>query len=181
MGVDFLRLCDNCPMSVWVDLRYLPILLIKIHCFGIIFNTMRIILDTNVLVAGLRSRRGSSFELIKLIGTNQFEIVSSTAIFFEYESVLHREGLFVGFNHSQIDDFLDYLASVIEWQKIYFLWRPKLKDPKDDMVLEVAVNASVDYIVTWNIKDFKNRNPFQLEVITPQEFLTQLRKSNEYN
>ena len=71
-------------------------------------------------------------------------------------------------------DILDYLCMVSEHRRIFFLWRPFLKDPKDDMVLELAVEAEVEYIVTHNLKDFHGVEHFGIKAITPKEFLRKI-------
>ncbi len=134
----------------------------------------KIVLDTNVLIAALRSQKGASFQILKLIGRGQFDIVLSVPLFLEYEDVAKRTSRAVGLRHSDIEDILDYLCSVGEHREIFFLWRPFLKDPMDDMVLEVAVESSCDYIVTHNIKDFGGIQKFGVEAIRPGEFLRKL-------
>ncbi len=134
----------------------------------------KIVLDTNVLIAALRSRKGASFQVLKLIGRGQFDIVLSVPLFLEYEDVAKRTSRAVGLRHSDIDDILDYLCSVGQHREIFFLWRPFLKDPMDDMVLEVAVESNCDYIVTHNIKDFGGIEKFGIEAIRPGKFLRKL-------
>jgi putative PIN family toxin of toxin-antitoxin system len=144
---------------------------------GITYNTImkkKIVLDTNVLIAALRSRKGASFQVLKRIGRGQFDIVLSVPLFLEYEDVAKRTSRAVGLRHSDIDDILDYLCSVGEHREIFFLWRPFLKDPMDDMVLEVAVESNCDYIVTHNIKDFRGIEKFGIEAIRPGKFLRKL-------
>ncbi len=132
----------------------------------------RIVLDTNVLVAGLRSRRGASFKLLSLIGEAPFEICLSVPLLFEYEDVLNRAALKVP--KSAVEDVLDYLCSVAHLQEIHFLWRPLLKDPKDDMVLELAVASGAAEIVTFNIADFQSVDQFGVQAVTPAKFLVEL-------
>ncbi len=134
----------------------------------------KIVLDTNVLIAALRSQKGASFQILKLIGRGQFDIVLSVPLFLEYEDVAKRTSRAVGLRHSDIEDILDYFCSVGEHREIFFLWRPFLKDPMDDMVLEVAVESSCDYIITHNIKDFGGIQKFGVEAIRPGEFLRKL-------
>ena len=92
----------------------------------------------------------------------------------EYESTAKRQSRSIGLLHSDIDDILDYLCMVSEHRRIFFLWRPFLKDPKDDMVLELAVEAEVEYIVTHNLKDFHGVEHFGIKAITPKEFLRKI-------
>jgi len=131
-------------------------------------------IDTNVLVTALRSNRGASFKLLQFVGTGKFAISLSVPLLIEYESVIKRKK----FKHlidSDIDDVLNYLCKVADKRDIFFLWRPFLKDPKDDMILELAVEAGCQYIVTYNLDDFKEIQKFGISAITPKQFLTKLR------
>ena len=138
-------------------------------------QTYQIALDTNVLITALRSSLGASYKLLTLIGqTEAFEINLSVPLVLEYEEVTKRLSADIGLTHEDIDDILDYLCTAANKRDIFFLWRPFLKDPKDDMVLELAVEASCDFIVTYNEKDFRGSETFGLEVITPKAFLQRI-------
>ncbi len=138
-----------------------------------------IVLDTNVIIAALRSKRGVSYKLLSLVGTHQFEIHDSVALILEYEDVIqrHREGL--GLSNKEVSIFIDTLCSMAHHHKIYFIWRPFLTDPKDELVLELAVSAQCEYIVTHNIKDFRGTEKFSIRAITPKEFLQIIREVKE--
>jgi putative PIN family toxin of toxin-antitoxin system len=140
-------------------------------------NPLRIVIDTNVLVAGLRSRNGASFELLRRLGSPDFLPVISPPLCLEYEDVLSRPGLVPGFTPQDAADFVDYFVSVSEERRVYFLWRPWLQDSKDDMVLEVAVAGSAGHIVTHNTRDFVGAERLGISIVTPDQFLTLLRKS----
>jgi putative PIN family toxin of toxin-antitoxin system len=133
----------------------------------------RIVLDTNVLVSALRSSQGASFKLVSLIGKEKFSVHLSVPLVLEYEEVLLRTKPDV-LSKQDIEDFLDYLCSVGEHHKIFYLWRPFLKDADDDMVLELATNAMCSRIVTFNTKDFVGSEQFGLSVVTPPEFLREI-------
>jgi putative PIN family toxin of toxin-antitoxin system len=133
----------------------------------------RIVLDTNVLVSALRSSQGASFKLVSLIGQGKFSLHVSVPLVLEYEEVLLRTNPDV-LGEQDIEDFLDYLCKIGEHHKIFFLWRPLLKDADDDMVLELATNAMCSHIVTFNVKDFVGSEQFGLKVITPSEFLREI-------
>jgi putative PIN family toxin of toxin-antitoxin system len=130
-----------------------------------------IIMDTNVLFAGLYSSSGASFQILRLIDTEKIEPVISTTLLFEYEDVLKREQTELKLSHKQVDIILDNICALSKFQKIYFLWRPYLKDPKDDHVLEVAVASKTKMIVTHNLKDFKGVEKFGIKAIPPSKFL----------
>ena len=136
---------------------------------------IQIVIDTNVFLSALRSNRGASFLLLMLVGqTNLFEVNLSVPLVLEYEDVAKRPGLVPLLSMQAIDNILDYLCSVAHRHTIFFLWRPFLKDPKDDMVLELAVEAQCDYIVTFNRKDFVGSDQFGVAVVTPQGFLRKI-------
>ncbi len=131
----------------------------------------RVVLDTNVVVAALRSNRGASFRLISEIDSGRFEVCISVPLVLEYEAALVRQARSLRLARRDISDFLDYVCSVARRQPIFFLWRPRLRDPGDDMVLEAAVAAGARYIVTFNKRDFESGHPLPVRVATPQEFL----------
>jgi predicted nucleic acid-binding protein len=135
----------------------------------------RVVLDTNVLVAGLRSSLGASHQVLSLAGTGRFTHVVSVALLFEYEAALTRPESGVRLDRKAIDDVLDYLCAAGHRQHIYFLWRPTLPDPCDDLVLEVAVHGECDRIVTFNTRDFAGSERFGIRPETPARFLRSLR------
>ena len=134
-------------------------------------KTTTIIMDTNVLFAGLYSSTGASFQILRLIDTGKIKPVISTTLLFEYEDVLKREQTKLELSHKQVDIILDNICALSKFQEIYFLWRPYLKDPKDDHVLEVAVASKTKMIVTHNLKDFKGVEKFGIKAIPPGKFL----------
>lgn len=137
--------------------------------------TLRLVLDTNVLVAGLRSRRGASHQVLTLVGTGRFAHVVSVPLVLEYEEVLKRRGAGHRLSRTDVDAILDYLCATGEHQSIHFLWRPLLPDSRDDMVLEAAVNGQCDRIVTFNQRDFAGSERFGVSPVSPVAFLQQIR------
>lgn len=141
-------------------------------------NTMhypaRIVIDTNVWVAALRSRLGASFLLVSQLGGSQFQTVVTVPLLMEYEDVLMRPGT-VPLAPTAVEDLLDYLCSTAIHQTVHFLWRPRLSDLRNDMVLEAAVNGRCDAIITWNLRDFAPAAEFGIQVLTPQTFLRTLK------
>ncbi len=130
-----------------------------------------IVMDTNVLVAALKSSRGASFRLLSLVEHGLFTLHVSTPLVSEYEAVLKR-GI-TSLSAEEIDDVIDFLCSRAVLNKIFFLWRPVLKDQDDDFVLELAVKANAA-IVTWNVADFKQAARFGITVMNPRDFLASL-------
>jgi putative PIN family toxin of toxin-antitoxin system len=131
----------------------------------------QVILDTNVLVSGLRSRRGCAFQILSLVGTGKFDIHLSIPLVLEYQEVLHRELSNLYITAEDIESIIAFHCSVATRHQIFFLWRPYLPDPKDDMVLELAVKARCDSVVTYNIRDFVGIERFGLKAISPADFL----------
>jgi len=133
------------------------------------------VIDTNVFVAALRSQYGASYKLLMLLDSGKFEINLSVPLVIEYEDAGKRlVGKRSGLKVSDIDDVLDYVCSVANRKKVHYLWRPFLSDPKDDMVLELAVSAGCEIIVTYNKDDFKGVEQFGVRVMTAQEFLHEI-------
>jgi putative PIN family toxin of toxin-antitoxin system len=130
-----------------------------------------IVIDTNVIIAALRSKKGASNKLLSLVGTSKFEIHDSVALILEYEDVIQRQRTELGLSEDEVSIFIDSLCSMAHHHKIYFLWRPSLPDVNDELVLELAVSANCEYILTHNIKDFKGTEKFGIKAITPKEFL----------
>jgi putative PIN family toxin of toxin-antitoxin system len=124
----------------------------------IIGNSMnlRAVLDTNVLVAAFTSRRGASFALLDLAMDGRFALLASPALWLEYEAVLKRTEIVKMHQLSMqdIDDVLNALCARVEPVKSHFLWRPQLRDPNDEMVLEAAINGAATHLVSFNLRDF---------------------------
>lgn len=138
---------------------------------------MRVVLDTSVVVAALRSKQGASHRLLVLVAHTTLRPLASTALFLEYEDVLMRPEtrLATKMDASDVQGFLAALASVAEGVDVNFRWRPQLKDPKDELVLEAAVNGGADALVTHNVRDFRTAAPrFGLRVLLPRELLKEL-------
>lgn len=138
-------------------------------------NPPQIVIDTNVFVAALRSQYGASYKLFLLLDSGKFEINLSVPLAIEYEEASKRLiGKKGNLKASDIDDILDYVYAVANRRRVYYLWRPFLSDPKDDMVLELAVAAGCEIIVTYNKDDFKGVEQFGIRVLTAQEFLQKI-------
>ncbi|MEE4358088.1 MAG: putative toxin-antitoxin system toxin component, PIN family [Desulfococcaceae bacterium] len=131
----------------------------------------KVVIDTNVLIASLRSRRGASFRLLSLIGKNKFEFALSVPLVPEYEDIAFRQAKELGISAKAITAIIDRLCFYGNLHEIFFLWRPYLPDPKDDMVLEIAVSAQCDFIVSYNKRDFAGIGRFGLNIPTSKEFL----------
>jgi putative PIN family toxin of toxin-antitoxin system len=135
-----------------------------------------IVIDTNVIIAALRSKKGASNKLLSLVGTRKFEIHDSVALILEYEDVLQRQRHELDLSEEEVSIFIDSLCAMAHHHQIYFLWRPFLKDVNDDLVLELAVSANCEHILTHNVRDFKGGERFGIQAITPKEFLQIIRE-----
>ena len=135
----------------------------------------QVVLDTNVLVSALRSQLGASHRLLLLVDGDKFELNLSVPLLLEYEEVCKRlAGTGIALAVEEIDDVLDYLCRIANLRSISCLWRPFLSDPADDMVLELALAAGSDCIVTYNRKDFAGVEQLGIRLLTPHEFLREI-------
>lgn len=140
---------------------------------------MRLVLDTCVLVAGLRSRDGASFQLLSCLGEGRFVPLLSVPLLLEYEAVLKRPAQLAasGMTTEDVDTVLDMMAARCEAVKLYYLWRPMLNDPADEMVLELAAQGVADAIVTHNVGDFTPAGQFGISVATPGQLVAAMTRS----
>jgi putative PIN family toxin of toxin-antitoxin system len=139
------------------------------------------VLDTDVIVAALRSDKGASRQLLLAALNQQFELLLSVPLILEYEAVLTRPQHLTasGLSSAEASHVLDDLAAVARPVRLAFRWRPRLSDPDDDMVLETAVNGSASAIVTFNQRDFApGIKGFSCAVILPATALRQIRSLN---
>jgi len=135
----------------------------------------QIVIDTNIFFAALYSQRGASYKLLSLINSGKFGSNVSVPLILEYEDVAKRNLDKITPTAQDVDDIIDYICEVAKQQKIFYLWRPFLRDPKDDMVLELAVAAGCQYIITFNMRDFQGvEEEFGIGVVKPKEFLQKI-------
>lgn len=132
---------------------------------------LQIVLDTNVLYAALYSKQGASYRLLSLIDSGKLEINLSVPLVIEYEDVLKGKQESLNLSTSQINQLLDYLCMAGNLHEVFFLWRPIIGDPEDDMILELAVKAQCDYIVTYNKRDFEGLQRFDIALADAREIL----------
>lgn len=138
---------------------------------------MRLVLDTNVLVAGLRSPTGASAALIDRALSRSFVLVLSVALALEYEAVCRdpAQRIVSGLSETGVETIVTALCAVAEPVTTRFLWRPQLHDPADEMVLDTAINGAADALVTFNRRDFGQApTRFGVALLSPQEALRRL-------
>ena len=135
----------------------------------------QIVLDTNVLVAAMRSKNGASHRLLSLLGDGRWRPNVTVAMVLEYETVLKRSCRQFGLTEEDVDDAVDAICSQAGLHRLYFLWRPIASDPDDDLVLEAAIASHSDFLITFNKRDFPDSQRFGIRCLTPKEFLILLK------
>ena len=139
---------------------------------------MRMVLDTDVVVAGMRSPTGASAALLLAALDRRLTLCANVALMLEYESVCSRAAhrAAAGLAQKDVGIFLDAIAALVDPVETHFLWRPQLRDPGDEMVLEAAVNGRARAIVTFNIRDFgAAAAQFGVDLLLPREALALLK------
>jgi predicted nucleic acid-binding protein len=131
----------------------------------------RVILDTNVIVAALRSQTGASHRLLLTLGHPRWQSVVTPALMLEYEDVARRTGNAPGLSAQDITDILDLLYHESHRQLVWFSWRPISTDPGDDLVLEAAIASGCDFVVSFNERHLRAARDFGIEVLKPAELL----------
>ena len=139
-------------------------------------STYQVVIDTNVLVAAMRSIRGASHRLLGQLGGGRWRPNLTVALVLEYEAVLKRHCGDFGLTERDIDDALDAICSEAGLHRLYFLWRPVASDPGDDLVLEAAIASHSDFIMTFNKRHFFESTRFGITCLTPKEFLILLEE-----
>ncbi len=142
----------------------------------------KIVIDTSVVVAALRTRLGAGNAVLRLVATRRLAALATPPLFLEYEEVLKRpeHRLVHGLALDAIDEFLAELAALIEPVEVHFQWRPQSRDPSDEMVLEAAINGRADALVTYNIADFAGAaERFRIRLLRPAELLKRMERRME--
>ena len=134
----------------------------------------RVVLDTNVIVAGLYSATGASHAALRAVDSGDVTMVLSPALVFEYEDLLRRKQDMLGLGDGEIEALLDQFCALAECRRVHYLWRPRLTDAKDDHLVELAVAAGGIPIVTHNVRHFRGLDDLGIEVWTPQQLLKRL-------
>lgn len=162
-------------------MRKTPYCLFKQHLWHMLWY-MLIVMDTDVLVSAVVSATGASRFLLREIGQGRLPAAASVPLMLEYEAVLKRPATLArsGGTVADMDVILDQLAAVFQQVPIWYLWRPQLRDPNDDMVLEAAANAQASHIVTFNVRDYGTvPGRFGITVCRPADLVRRLRHGQE--
>ncbi|MXY53270.1 MAG: putative toxin-antitoxin system toxin component, PIN family [Gammaproteobacteria bacterium] len=138
---------------------------------------MRLVVDTNVVVAAFRSASGASNALLRYAETGTVTLLCSTALFLEYEAVLSRPEVRNATGHTlrDVEEVMDAFALIATPVDVHFGTRPMLRDADDEMVVEVASNGGAEFIVTHNPRDFLPAQALGVRVVTPSEVVRRLR------
>jgi predicted nucleic acid-binding protein len=142
-----------------------------------ITDNVRLVLDANVIVTAMRSPGGASAALLMATRRGRITILANVALALEYEATCLRpeHGVASGLRPAQVAIFIDAVIAMAEPVESHFLWRPQLRDPADELVLEAAANGRAVAIVTFNIADFGNVPLlFGIEVLSPVEALRRI-------
>ena len=136
---------------------------------------LRAVIDTNVFLSALWSRHGAAFEIMAELRRGCWQIVLSNHLLFEYEEVAKRNAPQLGLTLGEIDNVLDALCMSAEERHLEPDWIPRLSDPDDEPLLQLAVEGRVPIIVTRNERHLSPARNFGIEVLTPAEFLAKVR------
>lgn len=134
-------------------------------------------LDTSVIATAARSRAGAGFALVRAARHRRLTLLATSSLFFEYEDVLKREAQreVSGLTLDDVDRLLGALAILVEPVELHMRWRPQLRDPNDELVLEAAINGRADALVTYNVRDFADAAPrFGVRLLRPADLLMEL-------
>ena len=140
---------------------------------------MRIVLDTDAVVAAMRSPSGASAAIIQAVRDGVVTLLLSVPLAMEYEAVCGRSEhrMEAGLSSRQVEVFLDAIVAMAEPVRTHFLWRPQLRDPNDEMVLETAVNGRANVLVTFNVRDYGTAvAQFGVAVLLPREAIARIRQ-----
>lgn len=132
---------------------------------------LQLVLDTNVIVAALRSRRGAAYRLLSVLNDSRWQINVSVVLLLEYEEVLKRESRALDLSYEDVDAVVNALASISNRRAIPYAWRPLSSDADDDFLIELALNVRADHIITYDLRHLRVLKELGFSVITPRQFL----------
>ena len=136
-------------------------------------------MDTDAVVAAMRSQTGASAAIVRAVRQRRVTLLLSVPLAMEYEAVCRRpeHRMEAGLSEREVEIFLDAIIALAEPVLTHFLWRPQLRDPNDEMVLEAAVNGRAEALVTFNVRDYGTAaSQFGVEVLLPREAIARIRR-----
>jgi len=136
---------------------------------------MRAVMDTNVLVAALRSRSGASFEILRRLRLGEWTVVLSNHLLYEYEEILKRQASELGLSLEDVDELLNAICARAEESVLSHEWQPILNDPDDEPLVQLTVESGADCLVSHNIRDLAPAAGLGVQLLQPREFLAKLR------
>ena len=135
---------------------------------------MIVVIDTDVWVAGLRGT-GDANRVLQRCLDGAYHPLMGAALLAEYEDVMGREALWAGarLTAAEREDLLDIYLSLCQWTRIYYAWRPNLRDEADNHIIELAVAGQAAYVITRNVRHMGTGELrfAQLRIVTPGEML----------
>jgi putative PIN family toxin of toxin-antitoxin system len=140
---------------------------------------VKLVLDTDVVVAAMRSPAGASAAIVRLARRGRVTLLVSVALALEYEAVCSRleHRLAAGLSEDEVNVFVDAIVALAQPVTMHFLWRPQLRDPGDEMVLETAINGEAEALVTFNARDFGGAPiHFGVDLLLPGEVIMRMRR-----
>ncbi len=141
-------------------------------------NSYQIVIDTNVILAGLRSKNGASYKLLSILNDKRFQINISATLIFEYEEILKREKAQIGLTNEEIDDIINGICYLANHHDIFYIWRPLAKDKDDDFLIDLALKCQAQFIISYNDKDLRPIEKFGVSILNPKQFLQLLGEIN---
>ncbi len=138
----------------------------------------QIVIDTNVILAGLRSKNGASYKLLSILNDKRFQINISATLIFEYEEILKREQQQIGLTNEEINDIINGICYIANHHEIFYIWRPLAKDKDDDFLIDLALKCQAKFIISYNDRDLKPIEKFGVSILTPKQFLQLLGEIN---
>lgn len=160
------------------DDRWRPDLAREAVCLYNITGNVRCVLDTNVIVAAMRSPAGASAAMLRAVRQSAVTMLATVALALEYEAIcsLPTHRLAAQLTPAEVELFIDAVIALAEPIETHFLWRPQLRDPADELVLEAAINGRAEALVTFNVRDFGAApGRFGIEMLLPAQALQRIR------
>jgi putative PIN family toxin of toxin-antitoxin system len=132
---------------------------------------IRVVLDTNVILAALLSRRGAAFEILQRLRLGEFRLALSNHLLLEYEEVLKRNAAMLALTHGDVDRFLNAICQAADCYQLPAPQPPRLPDPDDEPLLRLAETSGGRLITTHNLRHLRPASAYGDAVLLPRDFL----------